>query len=256
MPGIMNQIWLLADAGAVITILVIFFSFVSWVVQKIAENKNVPPPKNRPARQLPAPQAKELDEFLKRARRGQNRGGRGNVDVMNDNDLLEVVDEEPPRRQRPMPLQTTREPKRQKPKPRQQPQTPIFVDAQPDAIEIGKKALAPPVTARNQRPERPSSFDQTPQHQLNQLQAHLTEFMESGRIDKSVSQHLPSLFSELRSQLDNALEPATGDIAVAPIEDASSVRRSVIEMFHRPQQIRQAIIVNEILQRPRSITKK
>ncbi|MEX0726713.1 MAG: hypothetical protein WEB58_11760 [Planctomycetaceae bacterium] len=252
MFGLGNQIWLLAaDVSTVITILVMLLYGISWVVQKIAENKNAPPPKGRPARQLPAPQAKELDDFLKRARKG-NQAGRQNDDVMFEKDLLEVVEDEPQRRPRPIQAQTPREPRRQKPKARPKPQP---LAPPPTAqLNVDEPVFARSTVNRPMQSEMNSSFGQS---QLNALQQHLTAYMETGRVDKSVAEHLPSLFkelkNELRSRTDSSSAAANADDSMLPLEEVNAARSSIIEMFHDPQQVRRAIIINEILQRPRSL---
>ncbi|MDA0832310.1 MAG: hypothetical protein O2955_13150 [Planctomycetota bacterium] len=249
MTGLSNPMWLLADAGTVVTILVLFLYFINWVLQKAGEAKNAAPQRGRPARQLPAPQAKELDDFLKRARAGANLQQAGRRDakgVFDGNDLLEVVEEAPPRRSRPAQRQTPREPKRQKPKPRPQPLA-SSTDSQHGSNEskLTRQPLNRPVH---------QEFQSTVGHsQLSQLQQHLTAYMESGRVDKSVAEHLPSLVRELNLKMAREKESTSSEVSGALIEDANTARNAIIEMFHNPQEIRRAVIVNEILQRPRSL---
>ncbi len=234
---------LLADnVSTIVTILILLFSGISWVMQQVAEKKKAQLPGQRgPAKALPARQAQELEEFLRRARQREGaapqQGRRDDVE-----EVFEIVEERPAAR--PPQQQPPRKPNRQQPKPRK------------DAYQpAGQQKPA------KQQARQPEAVSQVGQSQLSQMKEHLTGYMVEGRIDKQVSQNMPHLASAKSGnkpsfQWEEPPHAAASGTVKTQGQNAQIACNVIIDMFKTPQDIQRAIIVNEILQRPKCLTRK
>jgi len=215
----MNDLPLLLglDLGGVIFLLFAFISFISWLMNQVKGAKQVPPPRRpqpQPGQRNPQVQ-REIERFLREAGGQQQRPGRPEVGV----EEIEIV--EAPAGRRP-----PQKRKVEKPRPAQA-QRPATQSPKPSADRPGQRfadrhlAAAPKSTVSS---------------------AHLSQRTGSGNltgdVSKSVSKHL-GIFAAAENEITRREQPV--------------ISAAFLTELRSPRGIRNAIIMQEILQRPRAL---
>lgn len=144
--------------------------------------------------------------------------------------------------------------------PQQQPQEPVRRPERPaNPVQSQKqkqqanrqrppKAPKPqPTLAKTaQKPQKAKSLSSQPSQSLRD---HVASFMGDNRVAAEVQQHLAH-------RVDQSVEQNLSGGTVAPVE-AAQVRRAaphpLLSLLARPEGMRQAILMNEILERPKAL---
>jgi hypothetical protein len=215
-----------AGAGEVWAVIVFLIVIISWLVQSLGRMRGPqrPPPGRVAPRRPPAqPMEDEIGEFLRRA--AQRRGG-------------QVPTQPPPSQRGPRPADPTRRPARREP-----PQP------QPVRAEVVRERLA-----RSSAEQRVGSGVDTSdiEHRSEQLGVGVA------RAEAELDQHLHKVLDHEVSSLAGAVgetlmpsttaEPLAAD--AAPAEPLTAVAVGIATVLGNVENIRQAIIINEILHRP------
>jgi hypothetical protein len=218
MPSINETVPVLADVGnAVYLIIVIVGGFITWIakVSKEDEQKRRAAGGGRGGGPRDERLRTEIDAFLQEVAAAK-QGPR---------DVVAEFEQPPPARQQPPRQQPARQ---ERPRPQQR---------QPRRPAVGAKKRKPPRTSK-----LGSGVGRYVAEHM-----HPGEFAERVEIDvpdsiaQSVAKHLGKFSSE-----GEAPVPATG---------ASLLAREMVEMLRNPSGVRQAIVVNEVLSRPKSLRK-
>lgn len=117
--------------------------------------------------------------------------------------------------------------------------------------EKQRKAKTANSKGKNQpQPQTPLRDRARPGTAIGQsLSQHVSSYMASGRVASEVQQNLPH-------RIDQAVQQdlSGGTVAaIAPISSSSGTVHPLMALLTRPEGIQQAILLNEILQRPRSL---
>ncbi|MBI1344671.1 hypothetical protein GC163_00130 [bacterium] len=139
-------------------------------------------------------------------------------------------------------LQKPQEPVKRPPPPQPAPAPPRQTTAKTRANR-GQKSTANAPRPSN-KPNRNKGSGQS-------VREHVATFMGDNRVATEVQQHLSH-------RIDQAVQQDLSGGTVAAVEPAE-VRRStphpLLSMLARPEGMRQAILINEVLQRPRSLSR-
>jgi len=231
---------LLADFGGFFAILFLLISFIGWIINMINAQNPPPAPNRGPQRRPRARDSKvqnEIEQFLQEAMGNKQRGRQEEVPA----DEIEVVEAAPPRRQAP----------RRKPRPVVSGQRPV------------ERSVIDPATSSPER-SRPGTGMATrlaPAELGSGLSAHVQDHMRE-RVTQETSQHLPAAVSQTVGQHLGEFAAAARDTrtataarplfgAVATLSDATGL----IGELRKPAGVRKAIVLQEILARPRALRK-
>lgn len=231
------------DIGSLFAVAFLLISFVGWIMNLI-NSQNPPPQPNRPARRQPPRDGKvqsEIEEFLQQAmgRRGQK--AQPSVDTAG----VEIL--EPP--------QAQPQPQRRPPAPRRSP------PARPAA------SMADAAPAASSGPPAPRPGDGISSRHLAgssglgagvalHVQDHLTsrvrreaEDQRQRSVEQSITQHL----GEFRAgEADTRRDVAPVVRSQAAVRDPTGL----INQLREPDGMRRAIILQEILNKPRSMRRR
>lgn len=226
----------LAAGGADLIFPVIFglISFVAWISNVLKKNQEEQNRRNAaPKRNKDQKVRREIEEFLQQQKTGRP-SNRGNEVI--ESDFVEVVDESASRR-RPTPVvQPTKTPRaNRKPAP-QKPKAPV-----------------PSKTQASQ----PSSAQRSPVGNLSRaplgadLREHVSQAMAE-RVKAQAERDLPHLASSVSKQVTEDLgEFSVSKKATAPRSTATPL----IQMLSNPQTAQQAVLMSEIMGRPKALRK-
>lgn len=210
---------LAADFGGIIFLLFALVSFISWVINQAKGAQRVPPPRrpNQPGPQRNPQVQREIERFLREAG-GQQRPQKPVVEV----DDIEIV--EAPRSRRPPAKRKLVE----KPRPAQRPSSP---GAKPAADRPGQR-----LSDRHLAPSTPSAVasEHLPQRVAAEQLPH--------DVARSVSEHL-GVF-------------AAGAAAGVTSRKQKGSSAAFLTELRSPRGIRAAIVMQEILQRPRALRRR
>jgi hypothetical protein len=204
-------------AAFVAGIVIMFLFWVLRIFSKAQEDSS--PPSVRPRRAERDRQRDEIEEFT-RQQTARRRG--------REEDILEVIEEaRPPRRQG----QTRPKPSGQRLPQQQRPGQP-----------------APAASAQRSRPGETLSNRHANQSESlgSGVRSHLAEYMED-RIDQSVQQHLVG-------GVGQSVQQHLG--AVARMGEARTGEHPIVRLLRDPNGVRTALILNEVLTRPRRTERK
>jgi len=256
------QFVLLADVGEVIGAILALLVPLIWVVKQIAEaakqakQQAVPQPAvPQPAAPQPAqpqgmnaagqqadPLRNQVEEFLRRAGRGQQAdqaraGGRQDIELL--------IDEEPPTPQR-RPLAEPLRPAENRPQ------------ISPQPIQQITKPTAPSGPTLNQPPQRRSVVPRK-RKTLAERAVERNEERTRGLADQAshlgqrIVQEDQHFDAQLKAKFDHTVGSLAGrstsvqEVAPAPNDSPAG---QIAAMLASPDGVRQAIILNEILRRP------
>jgi hypothetical protein len=208
-------------------------AFVSWVVKQIAAQNNAAArrPGPRPARPRNDRIQQEIDQFIQEA--AGRRPPRKEVVSVDD---IEIVS----------PPAAGRRPGPRRPAPR--PSRPVRpVEPKPAVAERpGQAAAQRHLTGREQLGAGLSNHVRT--HMDNRVAAEVQQHLPHA-VDQEVSQHLGAFAARSTGPTALPLDAAAGRRAATPA-------LALLGELRSPGGVRQAIILQEILQRPRSLRKR
>jgi hypothetical protein len=225
------------DLRLVIFMAFIAISVISWIIKQVNENKKPQPAPRRP-QAAPRPRndriQQEIDQFLKDA--ANRRAPQPRADVL-DVDDIEIVSP-PPMARRPPPPR------------RPQPSTP----AAPRRV--------PPAQASPGSPRRPgqelAGRHITTAPTLGQQAGAASRQRMDERVTAQAAQHLPHAVDQSVSQHLGVFAAGTPPVAGAGSQGAArdvarTAAASLLLALRSPAGVRQAVIMQEILQRPRAL---
>ncbi|MCA9075531.1 MAG: hypothetical protein KDA93_10900 [Planctomycetaceae bacterium] len=233
----MNPI-LALDLGSLFAIGFLLISFIGWIMNLI-NAQNPPPQPNRPARK-PAPRDRkvqnEIEEFLQEAM--GRRAPKQQSDPILGSEDIEIIEPSPQRRRTPK-----RKPLRQQPASRQQ------------------QPAAPPSSQPRKR-KRPGEGISLRHIQASEdlgagVRSHADEHMQA-RMSQRVEQDLPHLVNQGVSQHLGEFTADDRDTraGVAPVVSSRAAVKDatgLIASLRDPAGMRKAIILQEILSKPRAL---
>ncbi|ADG66703.1 hypothetical protein Plim_0859 [Planctopirus limnophila DSM 3776] len=229
------------DAGQIVGLLVLLFTVLSWVVnaiqgaqkamaEKQAKEKFRTPPKDNAST--------KIEEFLREANEKLSGG---------DQERTQRRAEEARRRQEALQRKTAKEQQKQQKKPKDS-------TARPQGSSIGGKGLANPSNrpfANTAPSSNPSSFPSSSGAlNLNEPVGTANSASMSGTASQTAN---PSQFGELGMMAGGTAGNQTGNLADPGRMSAATGPHPIIEMLKRPGGAAQAVLINEILSRPRSL---
>jgi hypothetical protein len=239
---------LLADIGGIFAVIFLLISFIGWIINMI-NTQNPPPAPNRgPQRRPRARDSKvqnEIEQFLQEAM--------GNKDARREEvpaDQIEVVEVAPQRRP-PTPRRESRPPAR----PMQR------VSVEQPAQERPRPTGG--VSSRQSMPSTqftPSTLGTKPASTLGtKVSAHVKDHMRE-RVSQETTRHLPHAVNQNVTQHLGEVSAGLRDVgegvrpvfhSLANIPDPSGL----IGQLRSPSGMRAAIVLQEILARPRALRK-
>lgn len=229
---------LLADFGGFFAILFLLISFIGWIINMINAQNPPPAPNRGPQRRPRARDSKvqnEIEQFLQEAMGNKQRARQEEVPA----DEIEVVEAAPPRRQ----------PPRRKPRP-----------AGSGQRTVERSVVDPAASSERSRPGTAMAGRHLAPAELgSSVATHVQEHMRD-RLAQETSQHLPAAVPqtlvaqrELAAVRDTRTAAAARPLfgAVATVSDATGL----IGELRSPAGVRKAIVLQEILARPRALRK-
>jgi outer membrane biosynthesis protein TonB len=228
MPGFQ----LLADFDGVVAILFAVISIGAAIVNAIGGKKE--PPRRNPGRPKNNTVRKEIEEFLEQ--QGGRKPQRREEVVVEDVDVVEVVEEPRPRPK----------PKPQVPKPKkQQSPKPVAQKPAPKPAATPRPVIAPTQVSR--RGDAPLGSNDLGTGLKDHVAAAMGE-----RIAAQAQRDLP----HLQSHVDQKVREDLGTFSVSGKEAAPSSKTSpLIQMLRNPQSARHAVIIAEVMGRPKALRK-
>lgn len=224
----MPKILILADLEGVVAVLFAVISIGAAIVNAVGGKKE--PPRRNPGRPKDNKVRKEIEEFLEQqsGRKPQRR-----EEILVED--VELVEERPSPRPQP-PRQKKPQPQRQKPTAQKPPQKPASTP---------RPVIAPTqVTKRGEAPLGSKDMG-------TGLREHVTATMGE-RIAAQAQRDLPHLTSQVSEKVREDL----GTFSVSGKEAAPSSKTSpLIQMLRNPQSARHAVIIAEVLGRPKALRK-
>ncbi|OYW18607.1 MAG: hypothetical protein B7Z55_10310, partial [Planctomycetales bacterium 12-60-4] len=133
--------------------------------------------------------------------------------------------------------------------PRQRPEPVRPAVAERPRVEKSRKANPPQPKPARAKGGNSGSSKGSGSKPRESVREHVSTFMSENRVGKDVQQHLAH-------RIDEAVEHdlAGGTVApVAAVAPRASVPHPLLNLLSRPEGIRQAVLMNEILQRPRAL---
>lgn len=240
--------FILADGGGIGVIVFLVISFISWILNMKNEGqkpKNRPRPNqpNRPAQAAKRPDAlkNELEMFLEEV-----TGAKPRAEQNNPRQVDAARPPRPQRRERPAggrpdaPRSKPAVVQQQKPKRRRVQQ---------------QKAQAPP------KADKPKAAKQPKRELGSKLREHVDDYMGEHRVDKHVAEHLAEGVSGRKSKrIGSSVKEHLGATSFdgpvqIEVDPPPATTASLIKMLRNPTSVRNAILVNEILQPPRALRK-
>lgn len=227
------------DPGAIIAIIFGLISFIGWIVNQVNSAQKAPPP---PRKRAPRDRSiqDEIDKFL------SERETPPAAEQRNRETPIPRKAPEPrpqPPRKAPAPAQTTRPLQQQKPKPkgngnggnRPQPKSP----------QPGRTVADAPATSPSTVPSRGGILG-------TQVAQHLAETM-APRIGQAVQQDLPHA---VQQSVDKHMGKTRTLSGRPGIEAGKGSAALIVAMLKKPETVRAAIILNEVLAPPPSMRRK
>lgn len=231
---------ILADGGAFSALVFLILMFLGWLLN-LANAKNQQPgrgPQRQPRRPRPPREVEDVFAELRRraAREMQRQQGqpprperrRPEPEQIEEFVDVQEVPQRPARQQAPRPPRRRPQPMR-RPQPVQEPQR-----------RQSARAAAERLTGPDARAQGQVRLGET-------LQSHLQEYMRGDRIDDSVAEHLQHAVGSLASAQTG--KPGQGPAQIIPGELGGGVR----SLLKSIPSVRQAILINEIMQKPKAL---
>lgn len=233
---------LLADIEGLGVVIFLVVSFISWILnmKNDGNKKGNRPRPNRPR----AGQAG--------AGAGQQARGAGKPDALKS-ELEAFLQEVTGQKQKPKPQNKPR------PIPAKAPRKRIQPREQPAAVAREKPTRKRPKKAA----PRPSSQRRQPKKELgSKLREHVDDYMGESRVEKHVEEHMTEgvsgrkdrrIGAHVRQHLGSSISGVPVQIEVDP-KPANTAE--IIEMLRDPNSVRNAVIINEILKKPRALRRE
>lgn len=227
---------LLADIGGVFAVIFLLISFIGWIINMINAQNPPPAPNRGPQRRPRARDRKvqnEIEQFLQEAM-GSKQAARDEVPP----DEIEVVEVAPQRRA---------------PPPRRQPRpTPQLQTRQRPAAEQASTERIRPGSGVTKREFSPSTLGAG-------VAAHVKDHMRE-RVGQQTTQHLPHAVDQTVTQHLGEFLASPRDTrgGVGPVIRAGTSvpdPTGLITELKQPGGMRKAIVLQEILARPRALRK-
>ncbi len=224
------------------TVMATLFALISIgaAIVNAMSGKKEPPRRNPGGRPKDAKVRDEIEAFLE-----QQSGGRKPAPIELGPDDIELVEEAPRRRPSPV-VQPTR-----KPKSAQKPVVPAPRAATPKPVKPAPRASALPtqVTKRGERPVGSSDLGEG-------LREHVKTAMAE-RVAVQAQRDLPHLASSVDQKVREDLgAPDTKTFSVSGKTDAvRSGSSPLVLMLQNPKTARQAVLMSEIMGRPKALRK-
>lgn len=228
MPGFQ----LLADFDGVVAVLFAIISIGAAIVNAVGGKKE--PPRRNPARPKNNTVRKEIEEFLEQ--QGGRKPQRRDEIVVED---VELVEEPRPR--------PTPKPQTPKPKKQQVPQRPkpVAQKPAPKPAATPRSVIAPTQVSR--RGDAPLGSNDLG----TSLKDHVAATMGE-RIAAQAQRDLPHLTSQVNEKVREDL----GTFSVSGKTSAPATKTSpLIQMLRNPQSARNAVIIAEVMGRPKALRK-
>lgn len=123
----------------------------------------------------------------------------------------------------------------------------------PPVAKSGKKGAKPQPSAKSAAPNKPR-VAMSEQHLAKAdlgsgLRSHLSAYMQPDRMAAEVQKDLPN---RIAKEVQADLGPARSTSSIAPTSGVAAVH-PLMSMLREPQQVRHAIVLQEILQKPRAL---
>lgn len=228
------------DIGSLFAVAFLLISFVGWIMN-IINQQNPPPQPNRPARRPPQRDRKvqsEIEDFLQQA-----MGRKGPQKRPGESDGIEILEPEEPRR-----------PPAGRPRARS--------ESVPASAETPEPARPVPVA---QSGDRGSSLQRTVPSPVGDtlgsgLRSHVEQHM-SPRIGEQTAKDLPRLTPSLMGSHLRAFQAGDRDTRreVAPVMRSRAAigdASALLNEIRQPLGMRKAIVLQEILSKPRALRKR
>ncbi len=229
------------DAGQIVGLLVLLFTVLSWVVnaiqgaQKAMAEKQAKEKFKNSSQQTPPTR---IEEFLREANEKLSGGNQ---------ERTQRRAEEARRRQEALQRKTAKEQQKQQKKPKES-------TVRSPSGNMGGKGLANPSNrpfANTASSSNPSSFPSSSGAlNLNEPVGTANSANMSGTASQTAN---PSQFGELGMMAGGAAGNQTGNLADPGRMSAAAGPHPIIEMLKRPGGAAQAVLINEILSRPKSL---
>lgn len=218
---------LAADAGAIVAVIFGLISFIGWIINQVNGQQKPPPvPRKRAPRDRSIQD--EIDKFLT----DKDAGPR------DQNRRDEEGTRPEPRETRPQPPRKAPAPKPVQQKPRPKPNPKAGAQQVPSRPQPPRPVAAP---APPKAAAQPSVFG-------SHMQQHVADTM-APRIGQAVQKDLPH-------SIDQSVSQHLGKFSVATVRDGADQKMTslalIVDMIRKPESVRAAIIVNEILGPPLS----
>ncbi len=257
------EIPLALDAGTLGTIVVMVISFIVWAVNQATSKAKEEDQKKRQAQALARQRARQQQQMQQRQQQGQ-QGGRPQPRASQEAEVDAFLRSAAQQRQ---------DPAAQRP--------PSLIPAAQRPPQPARPAQRPPqrVQQSQQRPPQPRRAAPPPQRQMGNRAAALYDGLETADFGSSaaamghleghehdIEEHVHEVFDHDISKLDDNLaardldtfgDTSLLDTDLHPRQAAatqsaaqSGIEANIVEMFRNPANIRNAVVMQEILRRP------